>query len=683
MNRKDPYQYFRVEARELSDALGRDLLALERAGAAPEIVARLLRHAHTLKGAARVMKLPAIADKAHAVEDRLAPFREGGESVPRPVLDATLALLDGISLLLADLDAPPSHAPSSQASPIEAEALSRSETPRESAALPPDSVSQETATKGTVFKGPGSWGILRHDMEDVDAVLERMSEATVNLAALKREMEGLVRALPSQGFSVEADLDARLARFRRSAGEALDRTDRSLRQAHERTERLRLVPAESLFDFLARVVRDAAAAAGKAVRFETAGGERRLDAPVLSILQEGLLHLVRNAVAHGIENAGARKKAGKPVEGRVRVEVEQRGGRLCFVCSDDGAGLDAAAIRVLAVAKGILPVSAPDPLPLADAASLLLRGGLSTADSLSELSGRGIGLDAARACAERLRGDIRLESRPGSGTRVEIEVPISLSTFPVLAVETDGVPLLIPFRNVRQVLRVAEAQIARSPGGDTVPFEGHALPWLPLETFFSRPERRGGLRPGVVVRAGESSALISVDGIRGVQDAVARPLPDLTPSHAWVAGAGFDVDGHPCLVLNPEGLVRTAHTRQGALSPPVSQVRPPLLIVDDSLTTRMLEQSILESAGYEVECAVSAEEALARATKKRYGLFLVDVEMPGMDGFELLEKFRADPGLRDIPAILVTSRSSSESRWSWASMISVSEGSTSSARATR
>ena len=649
MNAKDLYKYFRIEARELSDALNRDALELEKSDAPGEVIARLLRHAHTLKGAARVMKLADIADLAHAMEEALGPFREGGAPVPRAGSDRLLSLLDDLGRRLTLLDSPAGEggAPKKEAPP----------------GMPLPAAARR-------------WDIVRFEVTDVDAVLETMSEVTSQLSHLRQEMSGLGRikllasglAERSGSGSAETllameEIQAWLDRFHRASGEALDQAERDLRQAHERAERLRLVPAASLFDFLERAVRDAARGLGKEVGFESAGGGSRLDAPVLASLQDAFLHLVRNAVAHGIEKPQARQEAGKPAQGRIRVAVERRGDRVSFVCQDDGQGIDPAEVRRQAVAKGLLPPKAPDPLPLADAVRLLLQGGLSTAGTVTELSGRGIGLDAVRATVEGLRGEIRVESQVGSGTRIEIRVPYSLSAFPALAVEAEGMRMLIPLSSVRKAMRISEGDLARSPEGDTIQFEDLAIPVLPLESALSRaPAKTARVRPGVILEAAQGLALVGVDRILGVRETVAGPLPQLIPSEDILAGASLDVEGNPCLVLDPEGLVRAARSRRGDGPAVAVAAPPPVLIVDDSLTTRMLEQSILESAGYAVDCAVSGEDALAKVREKRYGLVLVDVEMPGMDGFTLLARLRDDPATRGIPSIMVTSRSFREDR---------------------
>ncbi|HKP94952.1 MAG TPA: response regulator [Fibrobacteria bacterium] len=667
---KDPYRYFRIEGRELSDALGQGVLELEKAGASREIVTRLLRHAHTLKGASHVVGLAGIGKLAHAMEEVLAPFREGGKAVPRESVDGLLKLLDSLNAKLAKLDA----SPGSEPPPSE---------PGTGAIAPGDDGMRDgeagkEARPGTAPPAPPPRAdTVRLEIGEVDALLDGLSEAATGLAAMRGEYAGLERlrrmadgladpagsgAAPGLRAMAE-ELTAGLSRFSRVAGAHLDRAERELGLAHERAGRLRLMQAASMFDFLERAARDAARSLGKEVRFETSGGGNRLDAPVLSAVQEALIHVVRNAVAHGLEGAGERIRLGKPAEGRIRIEVERQGTRIFFRCADDGRGLDLDAIRKSAAARGLLAPSAGESLGAEEAARLLLSGGISTSERVSEVSGRGIGLDVVRETAARLHGEVFLKSAPGRGLEVEIRVPYSMSVFSALAVEAAGTVALIPFDGVTQALLVAEGDLARSPEGDTVAVGTGMLPFLALEAVFRRPpDRERRARPAVAIRSGSGSAVVGVDRILGVRETVARPLPALAYAEGSVSGAGLDAQGNPQLVLDPEGLVRAARSRPGEGPSAGPRVRPPILVIDDSLTTRMLEQSILESAGYPVETAVSAEEGLAKAARKRFGLFLVDVEMPGMNGFQFVEAIRGDDALRGIPAILITSRSSPEDK---------------------
>jgi two-component system, chemotaxis family, sensor kinase CheA len=652
---RDPYRYFRVEARELLDQLGKSALELDKGAATPELIALMLRLTHTLKGAARVVKQREIADHAHAIEDALAPFRENDIVVSRDVIDATLKALDGITLRVAALA-------------VEAQG--------ERAAGDPAAAMDGIPT--------GLFATVTTNVDEMDALLENLSEANVQASALRRELaplqrsRRLVQLLEEQrhaprtdrfsgtggkSASMIAELAGLLEGIQHSFSDGLEQMDRELVQGREAAERLRLLPARLMFVSLERAARDAALSLGKRIAFVAGGGEVRLDAQVFDGVQGALVQAVRNAVAHGIETTAERETAGKPTEGRVWVEVRRRGYQAVFVCRDDGRGIDLDAVRRAVQRKGMVS---------ADAASksheellqLLLGGGISTSAALTQIAGRGIGLDVVREAAARLRGKVDIRTEKGMGTTLEIVVPIALAAVDALIVEAGGQTVAIPLDAVKRTLRVSGGDLVQSPQGASIQFEGNVIPFAALESAMRRvaPTRNGARSwSTVIVEGANALAAVGVERLRGTQNLILRPLPDCTPSDPIVAGASLDAEGHPQLVLDPQGLVEHVG-RAGSALAEVPRPRAPILVIDDSLTTRMLEQSILESAGYEVDLATSGEEALERARKRRYALFLVDVEMPGMDGFTFIERAREDPNLRDVPAVLVTSRASPEDR---------------------
>ena len=651
---KDPYRYFRIEARELLEGLGKGVLDLEKAPSDADAKGRLLRLAHTLKGASRVVKLVAIAEEAHAIESVLAPFREAGVPVPQPDLNLLLQIVDGIGERLGAIDpaAPPARA------------------------APPGRAPEEPSET------------VRVEIEEVDVLLASLTEATATMNALGRQSSELERALhlaeglveqlglrragalgvaPSAGLaracSAAEDLTASLGRIQRGISSGFEQASGELRQVREAANRLRLMPASTVFPSLERAARDAAHSLGKTIVFEASGGDIRLDGHVLAALRDALMHVVRNAVAHGIEVD--RVAAGKPAAGRVALSVERRGRLVAFVCRDDGKGVDVEAVRRVAASRGLLSPEAVSPADPQGIFAMLLRGGLTTTSVVTDVSGRGVGLDVVRETAARLRGEATLRSEPGVGATVELCVPVSLSSLQSLVLDAAGIAASVPLDTVRRTLRLADGDIVQSAGRDSVVYEGNVIPFVSLAGALQRqaPRDRGKRAwSAVVVQAGEALAAVGVDRLLGTANVVVRPLPGHAAVDPVVAGVALDSEGDPLLVLDAEGLVAAAQAGRGALAVARTAPRWPVLVIDDSLTTRMLEQSILESAGYEVELATSAEEALGKAKGKRYGLFVVDVEMPGMDGFEFVARTRADPVLGETPAILVTSRGSAEDR---------------------
>lgn len=646
---RDAYQYFRPEARDLVEQLGKGVLDLEKGGRSAEIVPRLLRLAHTLKGAARVVRQGEIADRAHGIEDALAPFRESAGDVPSERIDAVLSLVDDISAGIAGLSGP---VPQGQSAPQDDVQTVRAGTAEMDALL--DSITESHAHLST----------LRTALRSMDRTRD-LAGLLVRQLAFRGTREGVASAGTASlnASSTAEELRQIVGGLERHLASGVDHMDRELRQVREAAEQLRFAPARTMFTSLERTARDAAQTLGKRVVFESSGGDVRLEAHVLAAVQRALLQATRNAVAHGIEAEGDRKTAGKPLAGRVTIDVARRGRRVVFRCRDDGRGVDLEAVRRTAVRQG-LSSSETRNLSAQDLIRLLLRGGISTSDAVTEVSGRGIGLDVMREVTDQLRGDVTLQTEEGVGTTFELVIPLSLATLEVLIVEAVGVSATIPLDSVREAVRVASSDVSRTDRGESIAHGGTVVPFIALRRALragSVPPRANQVWSTVIVEGAKGVAAVGVDRLVGTARVVVRPLPQLAAADAVVAGTYLDAEGNPQLVLDHDGLVAEA-ARESPADVAVDAVHRPILVVDDSLTTRMLEQSILESAGYAVDTAISGEQALAQARRKPYALFLVDVEMPGMDGYTFIERVRSDATLRDVPAILVTSRSSGEDR---------------------
>ncbi|WP_199512916.1 hybrid sensor histidine kinase/response regulator [Nucisporomicrobium flavum] len=648
----DPLRYFRVEARELVDQISAGVLDLEQRHGT-DLVARLLRFAHTLKGAARVVRQQEIADRAHAFEEVLVPHRGDEGALPADEMRELLRLNDEIERYVAALEPRPDQA-----------------------AAPADRQPPETVPH------PEQLPAARAATADVDDLLDAVGETharfaplragRTSLEQLRRSAESLADQLRS-GRPGSADT-ARTAAVRlagdistlaRRLTDTVEQVERELDEVRGRAERLRLVPASSIFTVLHRAVRDAADAQGRRVRFDGRGGDLRLDPQVLASATNAMLHIVRNAVAHGIESEPDRATAGKTPEGSVVVTVERRGSYAAFLCSDDGRGFDLAAVRRAARDQGLLgPGDAePDTQSLLD---LVLAGGISTSPTVTEVAGRGIGLNVARDVADQLGGEVSVRTEPGRGTTIELVLPLALLSLHGLVVEAAGSVATVPLDAVLTCVRLPPEQAAAAALTGRLAHDGEALPFLPLARALyagtTVPEG-GGSAVAVVVRDGDRAVAVGVDRLAGTSTLVVRPLPELALAAPVIGGVSMDLDGNPQLVLDAPGLIAEAAVLGGGgAAPPEPARRLPILVIDDSLTTRMLERSILESAGYEVDLAASGEEGLEKARSRRYGLYLTDIDMPGIDGFTFVEQTRAEAELAEVPAILVSSRASAEDR---------------------
>ncbi|OJY16826.1 MAG: hypothetical protein BGO98_11590 [Myxococcales bacterium 68-20] len=660
---KDPFRYFRIEAREILDVLSQGILKLETRGASSAArkadIDRLLRASHTLKGAAGVVGHDAIAKLAHRMEELLAGHaRDDGSS--RTPISALLDVVDAIASELTALGAPAAQATGAATAPVEKNAES-----------------------------------VRLDLLEVDGVLASIADVSARLASASASSAGLVRvelavrkveewlaAAKYAGDRSSLDWDTVIETVGHLRGElrverealegVIDGAERRVREALDDARRLRLLPAETLFAELARAARDAAAADVTApgapprrVELETAGGDLRLDAHVLGLLRDALLQLVRNAIAHALEPETERRSGGKPATGRIAIRFELRGSRAVVTCRDDGRGIDVEAVRAALVAAGLASEQAAGEMDVAALVRVAMRRGVTTRASATELAGRGVGLQVVGSVIERLRGELTVRTEAGRGTTFELDVPVSMTAAAALVVEAGDVAATIPLDAVARTTRVAGGDIARSPEGDALSDGGEMVRFASLARVLRREGKELGHRDfstAVLLEIGGLRAAVGVDRVLGVANEVVRPIPAPAVADPIVVGASLDGQGDPRLALDPRSLVEAVRRLPGALRPTPLPERKSVLVIDDSLTSRMLERGILEAAGYDVTTAASAEEALEVARERRFAVFVVDVEMPGMSGLEFVAHTRADPMLGATPAVLVTSRASAEDR---------------------
>ncbi len=620
---EDIRQYFEAEAEELIARLTHGVAGLSGGELEAEAAQDMLRAAHTLKGASHVMGERKMAGLAHEFEDGVAAYRasptEGGAEKLLGLVDALSAELKGEAVVIAKVA---------------------------EAAVEPFSMRRQ--------------GTVRVDRADV----QRLQDGVVDNDLLVVQMRKLLGRLEG----LEGTGTAEMRRVERAAVRAemrdeLDRLARGTREIYRVTSGMQLGSTEGLLLEAGRVVRATAAALGKDVVCVTRGEKERVETPVLDALSDALLHLVRNAVAHGVASAEVRKRRGKPGAATVTVEVKRVGTEVVFKCEDDGEGIALEPIRRAAVARGEMSESAAAGAGEEELLRLLLRPGFSLSGGVDEVSGRGVGLDAVAEAAARVRGRVEIESTVGVGTVFTITVPQAVFATAALDVMAGGRGYAIPVGSVEQTFRM-EAHLTEQAGRTSTLLVGREImsfAWL-QDAFSGGGNRDGGTC--LVLAAGTRKMALGVERIVGLSEALVRPVGLFAGVSGVVAGTTLGTDGVPRVVVDCGGLMDAmeAGLRQVHVAKAEVTARLPILVVDDSLTTRMLEQSILEAEGYEVELATSAEMGLAMARKKRYGLFLVDVEMPGMDGYGFVATVTAEEGLRETPAILVTSLDSVESR---------------------
>jgi len=480
-------------------------------------------------------------------------------------------------------------------------------------------------------------------------------------------IDDLVRLIGEASAATLRLGSALLERLKRDPSTVTEYRDlvRSLNELQELALHARMIPVMSLAPRLRRAVRDLARETEKEVRFETRGEDAEIDRGVLERLADPLLHLVRNAVDHGVETPNERRLRGKPIEGLIRLHAMQLGSEVVIAVSDDGRGIDVDRVRAAAGRTDSSAMEMDDEAAL----YLIFRSGLSTATKITGVSGRGVGLDAVRASLNAVRGRIEVRSDPGVGTEFRIAVPITMATLRCLVINAGGQAYAIPLHSVRAVL---PPQPSATVGGRAMTMvDGRPVPISSLARVLGTGNGSEG--PAVIVAGLTRSHAFRVDDLVDQRDVVVKGLGELVPRLPAVAGAGVQPDGSILLVLEAAGLIERARRMDsgdrsveaadgGAQEAPAPRQAPSILVVDDALTVRELQRSIFENAGYRVKVATDGEEALTKISEERPDLVLTDVQMPRMDGFQLTEAIRGQPSLASLPVIILTSRGSDEDR---------------------
>lgn len=720
---------FQEELGEHIRALNENLLALEKAPQAPEREERLkslFRAAHSLKGAARSVALRPIEEMCHHLEEVLRSVQQGSVALEAEVFalvyraadaleDARARIAAGRTLvpgplqevapLLAGIGrgsprplapavappapataptAPPPARPSSPAGPPPPFPAPPAADDAPGAASGGEAAVRVQAVKlDRLLARSGELIVAGRRLEGADAALDAAGEALARLhRAFQRAKEEVRRgpggapgggarpALPAAFGRLEEDiraarteierLEARLKGDRRAVGRAAARVDEEVRRA-------RLLPFAEACEGLERAVRDLAKEKGKGVEVVLEGASIEVDRSILDALRDPLLCLARNAVDHGIEAPEARRRCGKPERGRIVVSAALRGARIEVSVADDGAGVDLDAVRAMARRRGL-----PEPRDERACVDLLFEPGFSTAARVTEISGRGVGLDIVKNRVRALHGTVDISFEAGRGSRVALALPLTLTTIRALLVAAGGETYAIPGASVVRLLRLDRSEIRAAGGRDVISAgDGPPVPIVSLARVLGlrgrEPAARAAGRVPAVVLGAPARAAFAVDELIGEREILVKTLGPRLRSLRTVAGATVLETGKVALILGAAELVRTALEQPGEAPLSAASGAPPaaarrILLADDSVTTRSLERAILEAAGYEVLTAVDGEDAWRMLKERGADLVVSDIDMPRMDGLTLCRTIRGAKRFRDLPVVLVTALESEPDR---------------------
>lgn len=712
---------FLAELDEQVGAMNDGLLALERELGDAAHLAALFRSAHTIKGAARIVGSTQIELACHALEDYFAALRDGrldfdpahatvlfdavdalndaGRRIraSEPLADAPVARVgDRVAAITGG--APPlpePQPPSPRKPPPGVTAANRPPAAAPARTTRPADDAKAGPTRGDGGRAAGDGGdakvgdTIRVESSKVEALHNRAGELVIAATRLEDRLPEIGelsewidawladervaanRRTSASANGREADALARVERLRAAYTQiwrALRDDVRGMRRASSDTAgavlELRLRPIGDALEALPRAARDVAAASGRRVVVEIEGESVQADRLVVDALREPLLHLVRNAVDHGIEDPEERRLAGKPETGTVRVKAELVEGRVRITVTDDGRGLDADALREQLRTRGQRV-----PQSDRDLVRTIFAGGVSTRGSATSISGRGVGLDLVRASVERVRGSVNVRWKRGKGTSFILDSPPSPTALRAVLVACGNEILAIPSLHLDRLLRVKHGAVRNVDGRPTFVVEDEAVPLVPLATILgaplSPPPSEGSLAVALLEVADRRLGVI-VDDFVAEQDIVVRTLEGAAASVPHLGGGALLASGRIALVLHAPAVVYTG-LGAGDFELPgrageedVQRAR--VLVVDDSITTRALEQSVLEAAGYSVTTAVDGYDGWRKLQEGGADLVVADVEMPRMDGFTLCETIRGSDRFAELPVILVTALESPEYR---------------------
>ncbi|MFP2958879.1 response regulator [Myxococcus sp. 1LA] len=528
----------------------------------------------------------------------------------------------------------------------------------------------------TVRIGVESLDLLTSAVTNLTQVARRRELANARRLALARELSQLAREAEDLG-PAGAALAARLGSAKEMAA-VLHRESKLLSNAElrdlgmlvEEVQTLRMLPLSVLFEPYPRMVRDLSRALGKEVELVVDGEDTRADRAVVEALREPLMHLVRNALDHGLETRVDRVTADKNPRGCLTLRASREGNRIILRVEDDGMGVDPVQLRKVAVRRGVLDESAANALSDAAARELIFLPGFTSRDVVTDLSGRGVGLDAVRTSIQGLGGDVGVESAPGWGTIFELRVPVSLTVAPLLFIKVGPETLALSATHVSRALKVDPADQCEVAGRPSLLVEGRVLPLAPLASLLGleapRTAREGEL--ALVVKSQSGAAALVVDRVLEERVQAILPLKGILGRFGHLTGATSLADGRLAMVLSAAFLTASAHhgnalPRPAPSAAPAPEVRRRrILVVDDSPLTRELIANLLEAVGYDTVIASDGAEALEVLEAHSVDLVVTDLEMPGVDGLTLARRLKGHPAHSRLPVVILTTRGGEDDR---------------------
>jgi chemotaxis protein histidine kinase CheA/CheY-like chemotaxis protein len=720
---------FVQEAREHLEVLNQGMVDLEQNPGDGDLLVRLLRAAHTLKGSSRMLTYMDINQVAHCMEVILEDVQDGRLAMSAEVGDVFFLGLDQIGGCIEGIA-------SGRAGQQDVSAVCRSlgslrageeptaESARIAAAVPEAAEQGADAGAGDEDRvrlavpppeagaqkpaGPEAEGknverpakkkpataeeTIRIGTSSLDATIGLAGEIRVSGMRLDHHLNELAemrRMFRVHLGGIERGLDGRnghareLEQFCQGVKGLFGKIDDLYRKYREElaglgrlaadlqgtTLDMRMLPLSTIFDSLPRAIRDLSRTVGKEIELSVAGADTRMDKKLIEKLDGPIVHMVRNCIDHGIEAPAERQKVGKPARGQLRLSASQEGDHIAIVVEDDGVGIDLEAVKRKALAKGLIDQEHLDRLPESEIANFIFLPGFSTAPIITDISGRGVGMDVVMSTVEQLKGTVSIQTEKGVGSRFVLRLPMTLTTTRAMLFQCAGLSFAIPVGYIAETVNIEQANIIQVVDREAISLNNQLIPIARLDRVLGLPDstRQSARRfPVLVARSGREHVALIVDAIVDEQDILLKPIPRHMGKTPCVSGLSIFGDNQISVVLHVPGVAdamkRMTGSRPAEAKRTEGGVGRAILVVDDSLNTREIEKSILEASGYDVDMAQDGVEALRMVRNRRYDMIVTDLDMPRMDGFALVERLRAEADFAHIPIVIVTAREREEDK---------------------
>ena len=691
-------EIYRTTSEERLQRFESDLLQLEKNPDDQAILATLMREAHSLKGDSRSAGVDSVEALAHAVEDVLTGIQRQEIDLGSEVSDRLYQGLDAMGqlvheavtgepttinadqLLLALREtAPLSNSFGEELQPpalpvgpafSDGPALTR----KDEGASQTDTVRVQTRELDALMAQAEELAVTRIQVAQTSTQAEQVFSLWEEWKANKHKQQASTPSTPSY----EERLENLLQNLRSTVQENSNKLEFVAEDLRDRIRKLQLLPLSTLFQPLPRVVRDLAKQQSKQVSLVLEGEEAMADKRLLEGVKDSLMHLVRNAIDHGIETPDEREALGKSSEATLRVKAYQTAISLMIEITDDGSGLDIEQIKRTAAKRGLYTPEDLDAMPISQLQRLILAPGFSTRSFITEISGRGVGLDVVRTQVEQLKGSIQIESTPGHGCTFRLQLSTALSTANVVLVETQGMAFAVPIEFLQMTVLVSPEQIITADGQDTILLGDQTIPVAnlvdvlelsnsPIYKWVAQSSKmQGDRRACVLLKVGNDQAGFFVDKLVSQQEVVSKPLGPLLKRVRNVSGSTILGTGDVCMILNPPDMLKSLQrqplSETLAKSKRTSAYKPVILLVEDSPPVRIQEKRLFEGAGYDVVTATNGLEGYNTLKTREFDAVVSDVEMPHLDGFSLVSKIRQHQEYDDLPIVLVTTLDSDADR---------------------